>query len=155
MLIRSYTYLYAVMKPQKEDVARILRENGYRATSQRLAIYEALRTAASHPTVADVHESVSEEHPTISLATVYKTLQIFTKVGLAREMALKEESTRYDLRDEAHINLICNKCGKIQDFFCENLKDLTSTIESDTDFKVTGGSFEVYGICGDCQNTDH
>ncbi|MBS3793419.1 MAG: transcriptional repressor [Candidatus Thorarchaeota archaeon] len=143
------------MMPQKEDVARILRENGYRATSQRLAIYEALRIADSHPTVAEVHESVVEDHPTISLATVYKTLQIFTKVGLAREMALKEESTRYDLRKKSHINLICNKCGKIQDFFCENLRDINDAIEADTDFKVTGGSFEVYGICGGCQNTDY
>jgi len=140
------------MMPQKKDVARILRENGYRATSQRLAIYDALRTAVSHPTVAEVHKSVVENHPTISLATVYKSLQIFTKVGLAREMALKEESTRYDLRKEAHLNLICSKCGKIEDFFCSNLKDVNATIESDTDFKVTGGTFEVYGICGNCRN---
>lgn len=137
--------------PQKEDVTRLLRDNGYRATSQRLAIYDALRTADSHPTVGEVHESVVEEHPTISLATVYKSLQIFTKVGLAREMALKEESTRYDLRREAHINLICSECGKIEDFFCSNLKDVNATIESDTDFKATGGSFEVYGICANCQ----
>ncbi len=100
------------MLASRPDTAETLRIKGYRATPQRIAICDALWEAGSHPTVAEVHEYVAKRDPTISLATVYKTLQLFAEIGLATEMGFRGESTRYDPETGPHIHMICRNCGR-------------------------------------------
>jgi Fur family peroxide stress response transcriptional regulator len=134
-----------------EITADKLRQCGYRATPQRLAIYDALCSAGNHPTVEQIHECALKRDPTISLATVYKTLQVFTEIGLAREMGFRNESTRYDPKVDFHINVVCRNCGKVEDFEFEALEEIPSIIASRIDFEVQGQSFEVYGLCSKCR----
>ncbi len=131
--------------------AKALRERGYRATPQRMAICEALRRANSHPTVAEIHEYVRRRDPTISLATVYNTLQILTEIGLAREICFRDGPTRYDSNADEHINLVCTRCGSIEDYDASALREISLMIERDTGFIVTEQRFEVYGLCSRCR----
>ncbi len=133
------------------DVASVLRKNGHRATPQRLAIYEAIWNAGDHPTVDKIHSSAIERDPTISLATVYKALRLFTDIGLTREMAFRKESTRYDPVVDEHVNLVCNSCGEVEDFKFNPIEGLKAAIENRTKFQVRGQSFEVYGLCSNCK----
>lgn len=128
-----------------------LRQSGYRATPQRLAIYDALCSAGDHPTVEQIYECAKKRDPTISLATVYKTLQVFTEIGLAREMGFRNESTRYDPKVDFHINVVCKKCGMVEDLEVEVLEKIPSIIARQIDFEVQGQSFEVYGLCSKCR----
>ena len=134
-----------------EMTAEKLRQRGYRATPQRLAIYDALCNAGDHPTVEQVHEHARKRDPTISLATVYKTLQVFTEIGLAREMGFRNESTRYDPKVDFHINVVCNNCGMVEDLNVEMLEEIPSIISRRIDFEVQGQSFEVFGLCSRCR----
>ena len=135
-----------------EMTAEKLRQSGYRATPQRLAIYDALCNAGDHPTVEQIHECAKKRDPTMSLATVYKTLQVFTEIGLAREMGFRNDSTRYDATVDFHINVVCKKCGMVEDLNLKMLDEIPSIISRQIDFEVQGQSFEVYGLCSKCRS---
>ena len=134
------------------DIDDVLRTNGYRATPQRRTIYTALMMKKyDHPTVAEIHQIAEREDPTISLATVYKALQLFTKIGLINEMGFRDESTRYDGSVEPHIHLICNKCGKVEDYDGFKLDTVAPDLKRSLNFEVLTHRFEVHGLCADCQ----
>lgn len=133
------------------DVAQVLRSMGHRATPQRLAIYEALWQAGSHPTVEEIHHFIEKRDPTISRATIYKTLQLFVELGLALEIGFRDESTRYDPSLMVHINAICDICGNVEDFPVKELERIISTLEKELDFLVKRQTFNVYGICSRCK----
>jgi Fur family peroxide stress response transcriptional regulator len=107
--------------------------------------------AGSHPTVSDIHLVATRADPTISLATVYKTLQLFIDIGLVLEMGFRDESTRYDPETDVHVNLICNECGSIQDLPCASIAKLLPDIIEEQDFRVLGYRLEVHGICSNCR----
>ena len=54
------------------DIAQKLREEGYKVTPQRIAIYNVLYAENNHPTAEMIYQSLREDHPSMSLATVYK-----------------------------------------------------------------------------------
>ena len=66
------------------DIAQKLREEGYKVTPQRIAIYNVLYAENNHPTAEMIYQSLREDHPSMSLATVYKTMEIFERIGLVR-----------------------------------------------------------------------
>ena len=134
------------------DIDDVLRKHGFRATPQRRTIYKALWDAGvHHPTVAEVHQIAERMDPTISLATVYKALQLFSQIGLISEMGFRDESTRYDPSLEPHIHLICTRCGKVEDYDGIDLGFIAPEIERMKDFEVLTHRFEVHGLCADCQ----
>ncbi|MHA1638085.1 MAG: Fur family transcriptional regulator [Candidatus Thorarchaeota archaeon] len=138
-------------RPTTEEIVEKLRETGNRATTQRLTIYNAMWDAGSHPTVADIHVHSEKRDPTISLATVYKALQLFTKIGLAIEMGFRDESTRYDPAVGPHVNLICINCGTVEDCDLDRLGKIKPDLEKRMDFEVLSHRFEVHGLCSKCR----
>ena len=124
---------------------------GLRVTPQRLTIYEALLKAHSHPNAEEIYQIIHEAHPTISLATVYKTLDTFEKKGLVSSVTPIRDSIRYDPITTPHHHMICVRCKKIVDIFDERLNDLP------VPDSVTRGnifleySVDFYVICEECQ----
>jgi len=139
------------MTESTECTADLLRERGFRATPQRLAICEALKKAGSHPTVAEIHEYVKKKDPTISLATVYNTLELFNQIGLAREICFRDQPTRYDPTVDSHINLLCLNCGAVEDISFDDFEQLIPDIENRSGFVVSSQRFDVYGYCPKCK----
>ena len=131
----------------------LLRRAGLRLTPQRLAIAREV-AARNHPTVAQVYEAVRGQHPTISLATVYATLNTMTERGLIRALPF-EGAVRYDANVEPHANLVCVSCGKIVDFDqCEDiLQLLRDRTAAQASFRLEQERVDLYGLCGDCQGT--
>jgi len=140
------------MAIDREEIAETIRDSGHRATYQRILIYEALWNAASHPTVAEIYEYAQKQDPSISLATVYKALQLFSDIGLARELATTEGATRYDPSISLHVHLVCKKCGKIIDHESESIKAQVAQIAKEKDFLPKHSTFNIEGICPECQN---
>jgi Fur family peroxide stress response transcriptional regulator len=142
------------MLASREEIAEILRKSGHRATPQRIVIYEGLWKTKSHPSVSDIHKYVSRIDPSISLATVYKNLQLFSDIGLIQEMGFRDGSTRYDPEPNFHINLVCNKCGSIEDFDSITLEKIVPNLNERTGFKVLSHSIEVRGLCSHCRSAE-
>lgn len=134
-----------------EQVTEILRGRGYKVTPQRLAVYEVLSHTRSHPTADAIYAELQPMYPTMSLATVYKTLDIFSKVGLVQVLNVGEESFRYDANIDSHPHVCCVRCNRVDDVHEADTSELAAEIEEETGYKVTGRQIYFYGVCPDCQ----
>src|SRR6266542_2675340 len=109
-------------KQLRQRVERMIehcREAGMNVTPQRIAIYRALLKSEDHPTPEMLYRDVSREMPSLSLATIYKTLDSLSAIGLVRSVDLDSDKRRYDANDDAHHHLVCSACGKIRDYRSE------------------------------------
>jgi Fur family peroxide stress response transcriptional regulator len=127
-----------------------LRKRGYKATSQRIAICRLVLSSREHPTAQSIYRDVKRLHPTVSLATVYKTLQVLNELRLIQQLPLPQGETRFDSNVDPHLNAVCLQCGLVTDVKDETLNNVVSRAGSKTKFKVTGQRFDLYGICDKC-----
>jgi len=135
---------------ETEQLIIKLRESDVKVTPQRLAICEIILSSKEHPTVDQIYERVREKHPTISLATVYQTLHLLSQIGMLQELGFSNCVSRYDPDTSPHINIVCPKCGKIQDYKTESIKRLWSQITKELGFKPIGQRMDVYTYCDKC-----
>jgi len=127
-----------------------LREKGFKLTVQRLEILSLLASDMTHPGAGDIYRKVRKRVPNISMSTVYYTLDMLKKEGLLRELEFYDQDNRYDVTVDDHINLICKKCGKIEDFPGE-LPYSCTQVQQKTDFQPMAMRCEYYGYCKDCR----
>jgi Fur family transcriptional regulator, peroxide stress response regulator len=139
----------------KSDAAAIeaLRSKGYKATPQRIVICRIALNSRTHPSAQQVYAEVKKIHPTVSLATVYKTLEVLKDLDLVHEINLPKGQARFDSLMTPHINLICLRCGNITDLEDKTVEDITRKVETVTKFKSTVQRMDVYGICQECSAT--
>jgi Fur family peroxide stress response transcriptional regulator len=138
---------------QKSEASIIeaLRKRGFKATPQRIAICRSALNNRNHPTAQKIYDEVRKFHPTVSLATVYKTLQMLTKLGLMQELDFPKGQARFDSYVEPHINLVCLRCGSIRDIDDPAARDMIARITATAEFTLRGQRLEIYGICKTCR----
>ena len=107
----------AVMNTLKKKI----REHKYKFTTQRQVILQAfLESKENHMCAEDVYEFVRDNNPEIGLATVYRSLELFTSLELLKKLDFGDGRSRYELNDHnlahSHYHLICLKCGKVIEF---------------------------------------
>jgi Fur family peroxide stress response transcriptional regulator len=139
----------------KSDASAIeaLRSNGYKATPQRIAICRIALSSRAHPSAQQVYDEVKKIQPTVSLATVYKTLELLRDLELVQEINFPNGQARFDSYMNPHINLVCLKCGNITDLDDIIVEEITRKVAAATKFKPTGQRMDVYGICQKCSDT--
>ena len=127
-----------------------LRNKGYKMTSQRLEIISLLARDMTHPGAGDIFRKVRKRMPQISMSTVYYTLDLLKEEGLLRELEFYDLDNRYDVNVANHINLICRKCGRIEDL-SGGISLSYMQIQQKTDFQPVAMRYEYYGYCKDCR----
>jgi Fur family peroxide stress response transcriptional regulator len=133
-------------------IIETLRKNGYKATTQRIAVCRFALHNRDHPTAQRIYNEVRKMHPTVSLATVYKTLRILTEHGLMQELDLPQSQARFDSYLTPHVNLVCMRCGNIQDFDDETAEEMVERVTTKAQFTRIGQRLDIYGLCKTCQN---
>lgn len=135
---------------QLEQIVTSLREEGFRITPQRLAIVDYVLNTEEHPSADHVHRVVKKKYPMVSLSTVYKTLDLLKQKQLVRQIEIGGES-RFDGHTDEHINLICMKCGNIEDID-EDLKEIQARAAKKSKYQIVKSSFELFGYCSNCKH---
>ncbi|MDZ4839393.1 MAG: transcriptional repressor [Bacteroidota bacterium] len=107
-----------------QNIKEILSRNGLKATLQRVAIYRALLMCDNHPTADHIFDLIQIENPSVSLATVYKTLDSLVGSGLARKVKSSDDINRFDSRIDQHSHIYCNNTKQIFDFDDEELHEI-------------------------------
>ena len=135
-----------------KNITELLRGNGFKVTPQRLAVYEVLANTKEHPNAEMIFNSLQATYPTMSLATVYKTIDILNEIGLVQILNAGEDSFRYDADMSNHAHVRCVECGRVDDdVFDLDAAKVTREIEAGTRYRLTGQQFYFYGVCPDCQ----
>ncbi|KPJ52193.1 MAG: Fur family transcriptional regulator [Dehalococcoidia bacterium DG_18] len=134
-------------------IAATLKRHGYKLTTQRRAVLDVLVHSQGRLTPAAVYEMVHQEHPSIGLVTIYRTLEILAKIGLICEVHARGNGRSYILRraSEHHHHLICSDCGAVIDFSDCDLGDLEQTLSLETGFEIESHILEFLGRCRNCQ----
>lgn len=133
-----------------EDIAAFLRDNGFKATPQRLAVYNALARSRAHPTADMIFSALQPDFPTISLATVYKTLDVLVRIGLVKALNTGEFSFRYDADTRDHAHVRCERCGSVTDVFSVDAGDLIKEAEAKSGCKIASKEIYFFGLCPQC-----
>lgn len=123
-------------------------------TAQRAAIMNYLEANRRHPTVIDIYNAVSKKLSTISMTTVYNTMNLLKEEGIVRELpAVMGHGVRFDTDTAPHHHLVCTVCGKFIDV---GLKDIQQSIllseEQRHGFDIESISIKIYGVCSECKN---
>ncbi|MBN2554044.1 MAG: transcriptional repressor [Spirochaetales bacterium] len=126
-----------------------------RKTEQRTVILEELRLCRNHPGAGEVYLRVRERMPRISLATVYRNLELMVAEGIIRRLAARSGQKRYDPVVERHCHFRCSACGRIEDIpFPVELPRLDPSHPWVKERRVQGARPEYYGLCPDCAGGD-
>jgi Fe2+ or Zn2+ uptake regulation protein len=89
-----------------------------RVTPQRVVLHRALRELDRHVTADELLEAVADRLPSISLPTIYATLELFEELGMVRRVQ-RAGTALFDPRTDPHHHLVCTVCGSIEDLDSE------------------------------------
>ena len=129
-----------------------LKAHHFRITPQRIAVLRILALSDGHPSVEQIYETVQKDFPTTSLATIYKTVNLFKSMGEVLELDFGALSNRYDgNKPYPHPHVICTRCGRILDPEYAALQHLSNEFEQTTGFHITHHRLDFYGLCPQCQ----
>jgi Fur family peroxide stress response transcriptional regulator len=125
----------------------------YHKTAQRAAIMNYLKNNKHHPNIIDIYKNVSKKLSTISMTTVYNTIDLLKKDGLIHELPVRNvEGMRFDSNLTPHDHLICSICGTIFDIEIDVDRSLMLTEKQQQGFKINEVSINVYGVCSNCKD---
>ena len=136
------------------DIAyQALRGADSRLTPARRAVVEAL-VGKEHLTAPEVVEAVQAQAPEISRASVYRTLDLLTRLGVCQVATMGSPVVHYTLTPTGkHHHLICSRCQHSFEFDSCGLTPLIPELEARTGFRIHGHLLEVYGVCPECQSS--
>lgn len=129
-----------------------LKNSGYKVTHQRLVVLDYLQRSLEHPSAETIYNDLKESYPTISLATIYNTLEMLTKVGLALELGAPEERKRFDGNLSNHSHFFCTNCGKIEDINVKEIENLVETVKERDNRYIERCRIDFFGVCDECKN---
>jgi len=127
-------------------------ENNLKITKQRRTVLKAFLECKNHISVEELYNTVLKAEPKIGLATVYRTLALLTKSGLALEMDFGDGQKRYEssYRTVHHDHMVCTECGKIIEFNHPLIEKYQEEIAKENSFKITSHKLDLFGHCLDC-----
>ena len=133
-----------------DELTALFRERGLKVTPQRQRIFRVLHESEGHPTAEAVHAVASADMPTLSLRTVYQTLNDLAAMGELQALELGTGSARFDPTLAPHHHLVCEGCGTVQDLHAD-FPDVRVPDRDVAGFTVSSTEIVFRGRCLECQ----
>ena len=130
------------------EISSKLVEKGLKVTPQRIAILAAIIKLNNHPTAENIIEYIRKNHPNISVATVYKVLDVLVKNKLVKKVKTEKDFMRYDAIVESHHHIYCSDSDSIEDYFDNELNELLEKYfdkKKIPDFKIEDIKLQIIG----------
>ena len=126
---------------------------GIAVTHQRQVVYQVLKGMHGHPSPEEVYAEVKVSIPSISLATVYKTIHLFIESGVFHEVSLHHGSLRVETNGRPHHHLVCTSCKSVSDIDADELDIGGKAGKLPGGFLIQRYAVDVLGVCADCQKS--
>ncbi len=127
----------------------ILRQHHLKATPQRLEIANALG-CNGHMTIEKLYEVMLKKFNSISLATIYKNINLMIENAFIQEVKIPNEKSVYELTKETHSHVVCRQCNEIQDITLD-LSQTAQLASQTSHFKIDKADLVLSGLCQKCQ----
>ncbi len=123
-----------------------------RLTPQRVAVCELLAGSTEHPTAQMIYEELRPKFSSLSLATVYNTVDELIQLGVLNALGnAGDDAIHYDADLTPHINLACISCHRVIDLPSEHIQNVEQEVVSTSGYRLIGVRVLYYGVCPDCQ----
>jgi len=119
---------------------------------QRDLILKALKDNVVHPSADYLYGILKKQLPQLSLATVYRNLNLLAENGLIKRIEGLDGSIHFDHNTYRHYHFICKKCKKIYDIPVEPARDMIAAIEEKAGLEITDHDMVFKGVCPNCKN---
>jgi Fur family ferric uptake transcriptional regulator len=142
-----------IVNNAKDIFRSYIREKGLRNTRQREEILDAFFSAEKHITVEKLFAVIRTKNPGIGYATVHRNLCLLCECGLADEIKIGNQKTRYEPKfgQKHHDHLICLKCGRFIEVNDSKIEKLQEKLTEANGFIPVRHKLEIYGICKECK----
>ncbi|HXZ25883.1 MAG TPA: transcriptional repressor, partial [Nitrospiria bacterium] len=139
-------------QPRAAVLKQQISKNHLRFTRQRQEIFRAFTGMSRHVTAEEVYREVQKKDHRVGLSTIYRTLGLFCRFGLAEARQFGDGHTRYDpvYDKHHHDHLICTECGEITEFENRHIERLQEQVARRHRFVIRELKLELYGLCVDC-----
>ncbi len=130
-----------------------LKRVGLKQTDQRATILRTFLETRDHLSTDELHRLVQKKDARIGYTTVYRTLKLLAECGLASEVAFHDGVARFEhqYNRRSHHHMVCTGCGSSVEFFSKEVDQLEQEIGSTYHYLPTRHTFQIYGLCEDCQ----
>jgi Fur family transcriptional regulator, peroxide stress response regulator len=128
-----------------------LKQHDFRLTPQRLELVRLIASSEGHPSASQLYANIKRQFPTMSHATVYKTLSLLKGIGQVLEIELHDDNHYDGNRPEPHPHLVCMRCNKIIDGDVSLDQESLRNLEVESGYKILRPQISLYGLCPDCQ----
>lgn len=134
-----------------DQMVTALKESDFRLTPQRVELVRLIAASEGHPSANQFYEKIKLKFPTMSRATVYKTLALLKEMNQVLEIDLREDSHYDGNRPQPHPHLICMKCSRINDAELYFDREAIDRLEEATGYTILRPQIALYGLCPDCK----
>jgi len=130
--------------------AQLLKEHSLKATFQRIQILDVIEKHG-HIAIEAIYNEVSKIHSSLSLATIYKNIITMVDRGVLREVPIAGDKSKYEIKKDDHIHLICTECSSVLDRYLDTSTiSNTQHIANSSSFRLDHRELNLYGVCSTC-----
>lgn len=126
-----------------------MKDTKIRYSKQRELILSNLQNRCDHPTAEMIYQDLKQDHPNLSLGTVYRNLNQLCQSNQILRLDMGGPMVRYDGNVKPHIHFVCEHCGKIYDI--ESIDTtLIRQLQEQQPHKINSIDIKLTGICQEC-----
>jgi len=133
------------------ELLALLKERDYRLTPQRVELVRLIAASEGHPSAAQLYAKIKVQFPTMSPATVYKTLALLKDMNQVLEIDLRDDSHYDGNRPQPHPHLICLKCNQIIDGEVSLDPEAIKELEKVSGYTILRPQISLFGLCPACK----
>lgn len=122
---------------------------------QRELILKTLRENAIHPTAEQLCNIIHQDEPNVSLATIYRNLNLLAENGIIKKIDGLNDMAHFDHQTHNHYHFICSCCNKVFDIPYNIAPNLAEAVNQETGLTVEAYDISFRGICNNCKKTNN
>ncbi|MCS6957551.1 MAG: Fur family transcriptional regulator [Aquificaceae bacterium] len=142
----------------KSKFEQFLRQRGHKITRGRFEIIDKIANYGPHFEIEElVRWIANQDRSAASRSTVYRTVRLLQEFGAIREVIKLGNRTIYEFvaGKPHHEHLICVECGKIIEFYKQEIEELQDRVCEEHRFSPINHRLEIFGVCSDCKEKKH